>query len=258
MDNQISNESEDRNQRWIDDRLASLTPPANWHPHADRAFDRMMQRQKRSQPKWIRFSMAGAALAAAVVIVGLLPWNALWKAEPEKPANQTAPISNQEVAASAVAQVGEMPAPAPTTNGTMLDTPDKPERLFLTKTIPPLPDLPGDHSALVEAKKKGHIPEFGQAPQPSEAGVTDPVLVSQVQPVYTEEAKKARITGVIELVCTVNKDGSVTVDRISKSLGYGLDESAQDAVSRWKFLPAKKDGTPVSKTITINVSFGLK
>jgi protein TonB len=88
--------------------------------------------------------------------------------------------------------------------------------------------------------------------------VTEPVVISKVQPVYTKEARDNRITGTVELLCLIRTDGTVQVDSIRKSLGYGLDESAREAVEQWQFEPGKKDGVPVPTYTGILVNFTLR
>ena len=44
---------------------------------------------------------------------------------------------------------------------------------------------------------------------------------------------------------------------VRRSLGMGLDEKAVEAVRRWKFDPAKKDGQAVAVQISIEVNFRL-
>ena len=56
----------------------------------------------------------------------------------------------------------------------------------------------------------------------------------------------------------VRDDGTVKVDSVRKSLGYGLDEAAIAAVEQWKFIPGKKDGKPVSAFVGLLVNFALK
>jgi len=46
--------------------------------------------------------------------------------------------------------------------------------------------------------------------------------------------------------------------QVRHGLGYGLDGSAIDAVSRWRFAPALLDGTPIDRTVKIEVSFNLR
>jgi TonB family protein len=89
-------------------------------------------------------------------------------------------------------------------------------------------------------------------------GVTEPVLLSQVQPEYSDDGRKARIQGTVELLIVVNADGSVRFDNVRKSLGYGLDQKAIDAVKKWKFIAGKKDGKPVATYVSVLVNFSLR
>jgi TonB family protein len=50
----------------------------------------------------------------------------------------------------------------------------------------------------------------------------------------------------------------VKVESVKKSLGYGLDERAIEAVKKWKFSPGKKDGKPVPVDVTVLVNFTLR
>lgn len=55
----------------------------------------------------------------------------------------------------------------------------------------------------------------------------------------------------------VNSQGSPEQIKVQKSLGHGFDRSAFDAVTRWKFSPATKDGVPVAVIINVEVNFRL-
>jgi periplasmic protein TonB len=55
----------------------------------------------------------------------------------------------------------------------------------------------------------------------------------------------------------VTEEGEPTDIRVERSAGMGLDENAVDCVSRYKFLPAMKDGAPVEARIMIEVNFRL-
>ena len=89
-------------------------------------------------------------------------------------------------------------------------------------------------------------------------GVTPPVVVTQIQPEYSDDARKARVQGTVEMVIIVQTDGTAKLDRVVHSLGYGLDQRAIEAVIRWKFLPGKKDGLPVPTRIGVAVNFSLR
>jgi TonB family protein len=89
-------------------------------------------------------------------------------------------------------------------------------------------------------------------------GVTEPTLLSQIQPEYSDDGRKARIQGTVELLIVVQADGSVRFENVRKSLGYGLDQKAMEAVKKWKFLPGKKDGKPVATYVSVLVNFSLR
>jgi protein TonB len=89
---------------------------------------------------------------------------------------------------------------------------------------------------------------------------TMPVVVKSVQPQYTQEAREARVQGIVVLDVVVSKDGSVGDVTVSKSLDqkYGLDEQAVKAVKQWEFKPGTRDGKPVDVRVAIEMSFALR
>ncbi len=89
-------------------------------------------------------------------------------------------------------------------------------------------------------------------------GVTAPVLLSQVQPEYSEEARKAKYQGTVVLNTVVMEDGSVKVVQVKHGLGFGLDEKAIAAVLQWKFKPGRMDGKAVPVTLWVEVNFNLR
>ena len=88
-------------------------------------------------------------------------------------------------------------------------------------------------------------------------GVTKPVPTFKPDPVYTPQAKKAKIQGTVVLRVTVEPDGTVGDVKIIRSLDKGLDQAAVDAVTTWKFKPATKDGKPIAVETSIEVNFRL-
>ena len=89
---------------------------------------------------------------------------------------------------------------------------------------------------------------------------TMPVPIREVRPEYTEAAKAAGIRGVVWLEAVVEADGDVTNITIARSLDatYGLDEEAIRALRQWRFRAGTRDGKPVARTITVEMSFTLK
>ena len=75
---------------------------------------------------------------------------------------------------------------------------------------------------------------------------------------YSEEARKAKYQGTVVLWLVVDANGRPQQIRVQRALGMGLDEKALEAVRKYKFKPAMKDGkTPVPVMITIEVNFRL-
>jgi TonB family protein len=86
-------------------------------------------------------------------------------------------------------------------------------------------------------------------------GVTEPRLIYKVEPAYTQEARKAGLSGVVVLNLEVGPDGQAGNIRVAHGLGMGLDEKAVEAVRQWRFEPGSKDGVPVSVPVTIQMGF---
>lgn len=88
-------------------------------------------------------------------------------------------------------------------------------------------------------------------------GVSAPVLLSKVEPEYSEEARKAKYQGTVLLSIEVDASGRATNVHVVRSLGLGLDEKAIEAVKKWKFKPGYRNGVPVTVIATIEVNFRL-
>lgn len=87
--------------------------------------------------------------------------------------------------------------------------------------------------------------------------VTRPELISNVRPVYTELARRARVTGIVILEATIDEQGTVADVRVLKGLPMGLDRSAVEAVQQWKFKPATLKGQPVAVYYVLTVNFQI-
>jgi TonB family protein len=94
---------------------------------------------------------------------------------------------------------------------------------------------------------------------PGMPGLVHPRVTRQVEPRYTSEAMRQKITGTVEVEVTIDSDGRVSRARVVKSLDsrYGLDESAIRAAQQWRFTPARLNGKPVPTTVRIVLEFKL-
>jgi TonB family protein len=88
-------------------------------------------------------------------------------------------------------------------------------------------------------------------------GVSAPRALNTPDPDYSEEARKAKYQGTVVLWLIVDPGGRPRDVKVARSLGMGLDQKAIEAVRRWTFEPAMKDGKPVAVQINVEVNFRL-
>lgn len=89
------------------------------------------------------------------------------------------------------------------------------------------------------------------------SGASQPVAIFRPDPEYSDEARKARLQGTVELELVVDENGRPRDIRIVKSLGLGLDEEARKAAAKWRFKPGMKDGKPVPVPALMAFAFQL-
>lgn len=88
--------------------------------------------------------------------------------------------------------------------------------------------------------------------------VKRPVFLAGPQPRYTETARKAGVQGVVILEAVIDDQGRVTNLQVLKGLPMGLDKSAVEAVSQWRYKPATLENRPVKVIFTLTVNFQLQ
>jgi TonB family protein len=87
--------------------------------------------------------------------------------------------------------------------------------------------------------------------------LTAPRAIFEPEPDYSNEARDAHYEGVCVLKLVVGTDGKTHDITVARSLQFGLDEKAVEAVTRWRFEPAMKSGEPVAVQLIVQVSFHL-
>ena len=87
--------------------------------------------------------------------------------------------------------------------------------------------------------------------------VSQPVPIYKVEPEYSEEARKAKFSGSVLLSVVIDANGNTRDIKVIRPLGLGLDEKAIEAVSKWRFRPAMKNGHPVAVQAQVDVNFRL-
>jgi TonB family protein len=82
-------------------------------------------------------------------------------------------------------------------------------------------------------------------------------VLSKPEPAYTESARQAQVTGTVVLRVVFASDGTVKHFLVVRGLPNGLTESAISSARRIQFVPATRDGRPVSMFIQLEYNFNL-
>lgn len=82
-----------------------------------------------------------------------------------------------------------------------------------------------------------------------------PIYIHSVT--LSDQAIAEKFQGTVLVSALVAEDGLPSDIRVEKSIGHGLDEKAVEAVGKYRFKPAMKDGKPVAVRIFIEVNFKL-
>jgi periplasmic protein TonB len=97
----------------------------------------------------------------------------------------------------------------------------------------------------------------GGGPRRIGGGVSAPQLIYQVEPEFSEEARKAKVAGNVLVNLWVDTNGLPSHVRVIRGVGMGLDEKAVEAVRQYKFRPAMENGKPVLVELNVEVNFQI-
>lgn len=93
----------------------------------------------------------------------------------------------------------------------------------------------------------------------SKGALAPPSPLRNSAPRYPAEARRRGWQGTVLLLARVAADGSCFDARVLASSGHRcLDEAALDAVRRWAFSPAMRDGVAVEAEVEVPVNFVLR
>jgi periplasmic protein TonB len=156
--------------------------------------------------------------------------------------------------------------------------PPPPDNAAADEAVPPVPPPPPPTAAPPSPPRPPvaapPVPHAQEAPQISLGGTdsdtdaiaTGPNLIPasvdtkfhNKDPVYPVEASIRGERGAVTLLIHVSPEGLASNVEIAESSGYAaLDRSARDAVLKWHFLPAVKDGKPIEFEMPLRVVFRL-
>lgn len=106
----------------------------------------------------------------------------------------------------------------------------------------------------------GVTPQAPPLPQAvGESSKTSPVVLQRVDPMYTPDARRAGIQGIVEMQIEIDTAGAVAEAKVIKSLDstFGLDEESLKTVRLWRFRPATINGKPTQVTAVVQMEFRL-
>jgi protein TonB len=84
-----------------------------------------------------------------------------------------------------------------------------------------------------------------------------PVPLHKVDPKYVAAAAAERIEGIIRLAALIRKDGHVEQISLLRHLDVRLDRTAQEALAKWEFTPAMRNGVAVDVDAVFEIPFRL-
>ena len=85
--------------------------------------------------------------------------------------------------------------------------------------------------------------------------VVAPVVTNRVEPVYPEDMKAMRISGMLILQAIIDETGKVVDAHVLKPLPGSFNDAALAAVKQWQFKPATRDGKPVTVVFNLTMQF---
>ncbi len=88
-------------------------------------------------------------------------------------------------------------------------------------------------------------------------GLSPPVPLRKVDPKYIASAVEDRVEGKVRLAAIIRTDGHVDSVKLLQPLDDRLDQSAEEAIDKWRFEPALRNGQPVEVDAVIEIPFRL-
>jgi TonB family protein len=95
----------------------------------------------------------------------------------------------------------------------------------------------------------------GTSSEATSSELSSPVATSKVDPAYPLELMKQNVGGTVILYGIIHSDGTVGSLRVLRSVDERLDRFAGEAIAKWQFQPATKNGTPVDVEATFWIPF---
>lgn len=170
------------------------------------------------------------------------------------------------------AEVSEMPAAEPAdapASETDLSAPPPQIRVNTVRVAPTATAAPRPRPTAAPRSRSAATTETASlGPPPAESRATRAVprvetriavLPGNAQPRYPLSARKRGYEGQAIIRVEVSGTGQVAAAEIVESSGFDiLDHAAREAVARWQFQPATRDGRPTAGRIDVPIEFRLR
>ena len=176
------------------------------------------------------------------------------------PPAATASLSARPAPSTASAAAGAEPVVTPRSappNFAMLAPGAPPENILAGKEVGTL-HLNAPNMSSTRGSWVMHFAQLDQDPRPMyrpKGELAGPLPTTTVDPRYPPETIAEHISGEVVLYAIIRKDGSIDSIQVAQSLDPRLDKSAIEALSRWRFNPGTRAGTPVDVEAVIHVPF---
>jgi TonB family protein len=90
---------------------------------------------------------------------------------------------------------------------------------------------------------------------PSPEDLSAPSATRKVDPAYPQELMRQNVGGTVILYAVIHADGKVGSVRVLRSVDNRIDQFAGEAIAKWQFQPATKNGAPVDVEATFSIPF---
>lgn len=98
--------------------------------------------------------------------------------------------------------------------------------------------------------------DIGEPVYKGDSSVKPPVAIHTPDPKFPKQARAAKFSGNVVIALIVDSHGNPRDVHVLRGVGiYGLDDAALQAVSKYKFKPALKNGIPVAVRLNVEVNF---
>ena len=104
---------------------------------------------------------------------------------------------------------------------------------------------------------EGVPPESAEPAEVSDEALQPAVLLSKVNPVYPEVARRSGVEGTVVLDAQISATGRVEDVQVLRGLPLGLSEAAAEAVRHWQYRPAQGRSGRVPSHKTVRIVFTL-